>query len=147
MISEVDIRDWRDMKETDSTYVHGQVFPSPMQITKDLEQRTGAAAGASVLGYQIPPTALKLTVRTSVLNEANNIVNGARNQAYGSAEDNFKNIADLWTAYKNVKFTAVDVALMMNLMKVARLKHSPNHRDSWVDMAGYAACGAECGLK
>ncbi|MFN7882545.1 MAG: DUF6378 domain-containing protein [bacterium] len=30
---------------------------------------------------------------------------------------------------------------------MARLKNSPNHRDSWVDLAGYAACGAECGLK
>jgi hypothetical protein len=40
-----------------------------------------------------------------------------------------------------------DVAAMLALLKIARLQQSPNHRDSWVDLAGYAACGAECGLK
>jgi hypothetical protein len=30
---------------------------------------------------------------------------------------------------------------MMALLKVARLAHSPSHRDSWLDIAGYAACG------
>jgi len=36
-----------------------------------------------------------------------------------------------------------DVALMMALLKIARLKGNPIHGDSWVDLAGYAACGAE----
>ena len=27
--------------------------------------------------------------------------------------------------------------------KMARLRHDPAHTDSWVDVAGYAACGAE----
>ena len=35
------------------------------------------------------------------------------------------------------------VALMMALLKVARLIKSPEHLDSWVDLAGYAACGGE----
>lgn len=87
------------------------------------------------------------TKRSSLLNEANKIVNGARADAYGGVEDNFNNIAVLWKAYKGVDFTPVDIAIMMTLMKVARLKNSPNHRDSWVDIAGYAACGFECGDK
>lgn len=37
---------------------------------------------------------------------------------------------------------ARDVANMMVLLKVARNKASW-HRDNWVDIAGYAACGAE----
>ena len=42
-------------------------------------------------------------------------------------------------------FKYVDsIANMMILLKVARLKSSPSHKDSWVDVAGYAACGAEC---
>jgi hypothetical protein len=28
-------------------------------------------------------------------------------------------------------------------LKVARLMHTPGHVDSWVDIAGYAACGAD----
>jgi hypothetical protein len=31
---------------------------------------------------------------------------------------------------------------MMILMKVARLSNQSNHLDSWTDVAGYAACGA-----
>ena len=33
---------------------------------------------------------------------------------------------------------------MMALLKIARVKYNPRHADSWVDIAGYAACGAEC---
>ena len=34
-------------------------------------------------------------------------------------------------------------AAMLILVKVARLSSSPWHRDNWVDIAGYAACGSE----
>lgn len=87
------------------------------------------------------------TIRSSVLTEANSIVNGARANTYGGPEDSFNTIAALWSAYTSCSYTATDVAVMLALLKVARLKNSPNHRDSWVDLAGYAACGAECGLK
>jgi hypothetical protein len=83
------------------------------------------------------------SVRQQTLTAAAQCVLQDRNAAYGSVEDNFKNIASLWSAYKDVPFTAVDVALMMSLMKIARLKHNPTHFDSYVDLAGYAACGAE----
>jgi hypothetical protein len=32
---------------------------------------------------------------------------------------------------------------MLGLLKIARLRANPTHRDSWVDLAGYAACGYE----
>ena len=35
----------------------------------------------------------------------------------------------------------VDVASMMIDVKQARLENDPTHRDSWVDIAGYAAGG------
>ena len=68
---------------------------------------------------------------------------------YGKPEDNFQRIADLWNTYIAGKrdpmegITPLDVANLMVLMKVARLQNSPGHLDSWVDIAGYAACGAE----
>lgn len=68
---------------------------------------------------------------------------------YGRPEDNFQRIADLWNTYIAGKrdpmegITPLDVAMMMTLMKIARLQNSPGHLDSWVDIAGYAACGAE----
>lgn len=82
----------------------------------------------------------------SILDEAKSIVSGARRKAYGHPENNFQRIADLWAAYLrcayptfDVGVTREDVALMMILMKVARLIESPDHRDSLVDLAGYAA--------
>lgn len=30
--------------------------------------------------------------------------------------------------------------------KIARLENDPHHHDSWVALAGYAACGAEIEL-
>ena len=38
---------------------------------------------------------------------------------------------------------AHDVAVMMALLKVARIKQNPQHIDNWVDGAGYFACGGE----
>ena len=86
-----------------------------------------------------------------ILAEAQRIVCGARRAAYGTPEDNFKRIADLWNTYLKQRraqgdITTGDVALMMVLMKIARLAESPAHRDSVVDMAGYAACYARCAL-
>lgn len=65
-----------------------------------------------------------------------------RENTYGSPEDNFKLIADLWSTYTGVKISPQDVAVMMILLKTARAKNS-NHDDNFVDIAGYAACAAE----
>ena len=68
-------------------------------------------------------------------------VSGSRD--YGSPENNFQTIADFWSVYKGVKFSASDVAMMMALLKVARIKSGGGTEDSFVDLAGYAACGGE----
>ena len=67
-----------------------------------------------------------------------------RASQYGKVENNFERIADLWEAYLHAPISALDVAMMMALLKVARAKTNPAHADSFVDLAGYAACGAEC---
>lgn len=85
----------------------------------------------------------KETERTILLMEANEIVNKDRNSNYGNPEDNFRDIAHLWSVYKGVTMTPMDVAIFCTLIKVARLKKNPMHRDSLVDIAGYAACGAD----
>lgn len=81
--------------------------------------------------------------REKVLAEAKRCVCGERDQSYGGPEDSFRLIANLWTAYHGAEFTPVDVSIMMGLLKVARLASNPKHMDSWVDLAGYAACGGE----
>ena len=80
--------------------------------------------------------------REEILNEAKTCVCGDRDKSYGKPEDNFDRIAGLWQAYLGVRITKFDVAAMMILMKMARIKATGGeHRDSWVDAAGYAACG------
>lgn len=79
--------------------------------------------------------------RRAVLLEAEEAVCSDRNADYGDPEDNFLDIAQLWTAYKNVPFTRADVAVFMTLVKIARMKTSPKVKDHYVDIAGYAACG------
>lgn len=80
--------------------------------------------------------------REKILEQARVCVCGERETDYGSPENNFKRIADLWTAYMGHTYTPVDVAMMMALLKVARIKAGGTD-DSFIDLAGYAACGGE----
>lgn len=84
-----------------------------------------------------------MTTREKTLNKAIECVCGQREQDYGTPENNFRCIADLWGDYKGVEFTPVDVAMMMALLKIARISCGGGTEDSFVDLAGYAACGAE----
>ena len=79
--------------------------------------------------------------RHAVLADATTLVCTDRNAEYGEPEDSFNLIANLWSSYLHTKVLPQDVAALMILMKVARLQVNPTHRDSWVDVAGYAACG------
>lgn len=84
-----------------------------------------------------------MTIREGILKDAIKCVCGEREQEYGSPENNFALIAELWTAYSGMDFTPVDVAMMMALLKVARIRTGRGKMDSFVDLAGYAACAAE----
>lgn len=44
--------------------------------------------------------------------------------------------------YMGTLFTAKDVAMMLALLKVARI-HNGDKMDSFIDLAGYAACAGE----
>lgn len=83
--------------------------------------------------------------RAEVLDTAKKCVCGQREQDYGNPEDNFQLIADLWGAYMgyNGLFTPKDVAIMMALLKVARIRTGTGTDDCFVDLAGYAACAGE----
>lgn len=81
--------------------------------------------------------------RTGILRTAELMVTGAREEDYGTPEDNFGKIAALWNAAFGTSFTAEDVTLAMVLLKVARQTTGSGSTDTWVDIAGYAACGGE----
>lgn len=76
----------------------------------------------------------------SYLAEAAKVINGTRAEDYGSAETNFKRIADMWSAILGHPITVEQFAQCMIALKLGRLSNSPDHRDSWVDIAGYVGC-------
>lgn len=81
------------------------------------------------------------------LTEAGDIVNGARQDTYGQPEDSFKLIASYWSAYlegcPDRGLTALDVAHMMVLLKLARCSGQTTKRDNYVDLCGYACIAAD----
>lgn len=87
-------------------------------------------------------------LRAEVLEEAKAAVCRDRQNAYGDAEDNFQDIADVATVVFADKladgevWTALDVAKFNLIQKICRLRGTPDHRDTWVDIIGYGACGA-----
>lgn len=94
--------------------------------------------------FENPSVTDSIKGRKQVLKQAIDIVCKDRENDYGSPENNFATIAKLWSAYGtkfDVVFAAQDVAAMMMLMKIARLAANSDKLDTWVDIAGYAACG------
>lgn len=86
-----------------------------------------------------------LLMTDSVMVEAEGLVNGERAAAYGHPKENFERICLLWNAYLQGcddrygdAITEKDHAIMMILVKIARLQETPDHRDSLVDICGYA---------
>lgn len=69
-----------------------------------------------------------------------------RGQEYGPASKSIGNIAALWTVITGHPITPTQAAAMLVGLKLARLKHQPHHRDSIVDIAGYAAVMSEAVL-
>ena len=92
------------------------------------------------------------TNRTNILAEADHLVNGVRDADYGDPIDDFATTGDLWSTYlrriidrrQEVQIKPHDVAVMMMLLKIARLSWTPEKRDHWTDAIGYGACGWDC---
>lgn len=86
--------------------------------------------------------------RQKMLEEAAEIVSGQRDRQYGGPEDNFNRIAKIWSVILGIEVTKEDVAMMMVGLKVARFANRSGFQaDTWVDIAGYAACGYEVGIR
>ena len=87
--------------------------------------------------------------RKDILDAALKCVNGDRDRQYGSPENSFRCISELWNAYircrtgYDVKLEPKDSAAMLALLKLARIAGGQNKDDNWIDLAGYAACGGE----
>ena len=83
------------------------------------------------------------TTRAEILDAAKKIVAGDREKQYGKPEDNFAVIAEFWTTYIGHPISSEDVAIMMALLKIARIRSGIYKADSFVDLCGYASIAAE----
>lgn len=85
-----------------------------------------------------------MTTRSEILATADGYVNKDRNSSYGGPEDSFTDIGRIWGVLLHRDAIPPEtVAAMLAGLKLARLGANPGHEDSWVDLAGYAACGGE----
>lgn len=127
--------------------------------TEDGKEGHYPTLGAALDSLRAQGCAAPATTRERVLSAARACVCGDREQDYGSPENNFRTIASLWNSYlygaglmenpnpdvwKGLK--PKDVAAMLALLKVARIAGNRPKQDNWIDLAGYAACGAELEL-
>lgn len=83
------------------------------------------------------------TTRAEILDAAKKIVTGDREKQYGKPEDNFAVIAEFWTTYIGHPIFSEDVAIMMALLKIARIRSGNYKADSFVDGVGYLSLAAE----
>lgn len=87
--------------------------------------------------------------RKEVLDATAKAVLRDRNNSYGPPHQDFERTANAISALWRHKLApgemirAHDVAVFIAVVKLSRIQWSPEHFDSWTDLAGYAACGYE----
>ena len=83
--------------------------------------------------------------RGNILDTAKQYVDTDRAEEHGDMEDNFQRIAAYWNAHLGLVsyIKDTDVAVMMTLLKVARIHSNTENVDNWIDACGYMACGGE----
>jgi hypothetical protein len=74
--------------------------------------------------------------------DAYSVVTADRRDIYGDPLDTYRRISKLREVVEECPDPDLREILGMVVTKVARLIQTPNHLDSWVDIAGYARCGA-----
>lgn len=81
--------------------------------------------------------------RKEILDTARDLICLDRNEQYGEPEISLEAIACLWSAYLRHSIRSEDAAIMLGLMKVARMKTGEYNADNYVDAAGYIAIAGE----
>ncbi len=82
----------------------------------------------------------------TILQEAQGLVYGDRQAAYGHPYDDYTRTARMWEAILGMQPFTISpriACLMMAAVKISREVNAPK-RDNLVDLAGYAACAQRC---
>lgn len=88
---------------------------------------------------------------TEILRHAAELIDGDRNEQHGPRDICHAEIAKAWTWWLNGKLNAPvsahDVAMMMSLLKTARIKTGSHNLDCYIDGAGYLGIAGELSTK
>ena len=89
----------------------------------------------------------QITKREEILRTANRLIHGDRQQDYGQPIDSFTRVAQAMNVVLegagHPPIDATTAAKLMIALKLSRLAGGDNKDDTWIDLAGYAALGAE----
>jgi hypothetical protein len=88
-----------------------------------------------------------MAARSKICHDAGDLLVGERNTDYGDPSDMHDRAAEIFTAMTDRQVSGLMVAQMLIAVKLARLHHQPTHRDSWVDLCGYAGIGYEIAIR
>tara|TARA_E500000081_G_scaffold154894_1_gene193414 strand:- start:1484 stop:1783 length:300 start_codon:yes stop_codon:yes gene_type:complete len=61
----------------------------------------------------------------------------AERNNYGDPRENHQRIAGMWSAWLGKRITAYEVAVMMSMVKLSRMKGDPSHDDNFDDAVAY----------
>lgn len=88
-----------------------------------------------------------MSEREQLLAEVTRLITQDRNNAYGPPDQDFIRTANILNAlgftHYELPIEGHHIAMVLAAVKLSRLAWGPQKRDSWVDLAGYAACGWE----
>jgi hypothetical protein len=108
------------------------------------EKSRGAKAEIAVAQWlsrpiRLYPTMVKME-KEDVCDVAKRLTSYDRQLDYGSPIEDFTKQARMWSVILNTNVTPQQIAMCMIAVKLCRMTNSPRHRDSAIDVVGYARC-------
>jgi len=108
------------------------------------EKSRGAKAEIAVAQWlsktiRLYPTMVKIE-KEDICDIAKRLTSYDRQLDYGSPIEDFTKQAKMWSVILNTNVTPQQIAMCMIAVKLCRMTNSPRHRDSAIDVVGYARC-------
>jgi hypothetical protein len=108
------------------------------------EKSKGAKAEIAVAQWlskpiRLYPSMVKME-KEDVCDVAKRLTSYDRQLDYGSPIEDFTKQAKMWSVILNTNVTPQQIAMCMIAVKLCRMTNSPRHRDSAIDVVGYARC-------
>ena len=132
-------------KATNTSYGYVYKLFQSIGTPKEVFEAEAKAKPTAVLSDPVGTEHSRWRSRGNILDTAKQYVDTDRAEEHGDMEDNFQRIAAYWNTHLGLisYIKDTDVAVMMTLLKVARIHSNTENVDNWIDACGYMACGGE----